>query len=359
MLRILRALDTVLETLIFDVAFGTSRRRRCIAALAALAFYGLCGLVFVPVVQHTEEPVDSRPYLAESPGDVPLLISDVAHTQRIPEGRDGELEKALRTYDHESAQLVGMLAPERPPAFPLTPSYRRVHEAATVLDARGVWFALHGQGDAAMLQWITALRLARLVARGTATRPPVLIEGLVACSMERQTLDALGWYGSSRMTSAQWQLLQGELRLRQQFPHSLRFYMEGERAYAQYFFRQAHRDGGIAEGEQGIYLSRTLMPLRHADRAAFMDEVRDRFLEAFDADLAGIHGNTAAAAHEAFPTDYALPLAPFFHHHAVRRMADLIFWSTHPNTVGAGERLEQVEKQARALENTMLDLEGI
>ena len=37
---------------------------------------------------------------------------------------------------------------------------------------------------------------------------------------------------------------------------------------------QAHRAAGFAEREVGIVLSRTLMPLRHADRAAFMDEVR-------------------------------------------------------------------------------------
>ena len=364
MIRLLRAIDNLLEKLIFDVALGTSRRRRIAAALAtfcAIAFYGVSGLIFVPVVHGTYLPIDGAPYLTAPSDTTPSLIEQVSREHAIPAGRDAELLAQLAAYESQSGRLISMLATASPPAFQNAPPFRAVRAAANVLNARGVYLALHDQGDAAMLQWITALRFARVVSRGTPTRPPELIPGLVAGAMERVTFENLNWYLKSRMTQSQWRLMQAELRARHQTPHSLRTYMEGERASAARFFAQAHLDGGFAESDFGIYLSRALLPLRHADRAAFMDAVRDRFMKEFDADLAKTRGNRTTATEHGLETDYALLLAPFSREHSIRRMANLLIYCQLPNYSSAGQRLEKIEQQARDLELSAepLDLEGI
>lgn len=106
---------------------------------------------------------------------------------------------------------------------------------------------------------------------------------------------------------------------------------------------------------------RSLMPLRHADRAAFMDEVRDRYLRVFDADLATTVGNTTRATTHELETDLALLLAPFAHEHSVTRITNLLLACTDFNYAVASERLENTERLARALEKSAppLDLEGI
>lgn len=364
MLRLIRVLDDLLEKLIFDVAFATARRRRIAAALAtlcAVAFYGVSGLVFVPAVQHAPAAFDSAPYLVGAPGAASALMFQVAREQKIPAGRELDVERELARSAGRLDRLVSLLAAERPASFTHTPDLHAIRLAAVGLVARGVWHAVSDRGDAAMLQWVTALRLARVVARGPVGRPANVIDGLVGSGIEREAIKALGWYADWRMTPAQWELMRRELKARRAEAKTLRDFMRGDRAAAVRFFERAHADGGFAEHELGIYLSRALLPLRHADRAAFMDEVRDRYLRVFDADAATTVGNATRAKRHPLETDHALWLAPFSREHALTRMTNLLVTCMGFDYAAASERLETTERLARDLENKLepLDLEGI
>lgn len=365
MLRLIRIVDDLLETVIFDVALATSRRRRIAAALAslwAIAFYGISGLLFVPAVQRVPETIDSAPYLIERTSQAfPELLQQVAKQHEILPGREADVERELAGHAPGLDRLVSRLATARPEAFAHTPDYRGLRIAAYALVARGVWHAVNNRGDAAMLQWITTLRLARLVARGPVARPANTFDGLVASAIEREALKALAWYSEWRMTVAQWALMQRELKARRADAKNLRDFMLGDRAAAVRFFERAHQNGGFAEQDLGIYLSRALLPLKHADRAAFMDEVRDRYMRAFDADVATTSGNATRARRRALETDHALVLAPFSHEHSVTRMTNLLLTCMYFDYEVAGERLETTEQLARALEKCPepLDLEGI
>lgn len=364
-MRLIRLLDDLLEILIFDVALATPRRRRVAAAIAAacgVVFYGISGLLFVPVVTPSAEIVDGAPYLLqEASGSFPDLLRVVAVERLVPAGRGAELERALEGQAARLDRLVSLLASTRPPALEQRPRYRELRSAAWALVARGVWHAEGDRGGAAMLQWFTALRLARVVAQGSVGRPANVLDGLVASAIEQEALKALTWYADWRMTPAEWGLMQRELRIRRAESKTLRDFMAGERAAAVRFFEKAHADGGFVEQELGIYLSRALLPLRQADRAAFVDEVRDRYLRVMDADIALTAGNATRAGRHELETDHALVLAPFSHEHAVTRMTNLIVSSMTVDYAMVGERLQVTERLARELEKfpEPLDLESI
>lgn len=354
MVRLIRALDDLLEALIFDVAFGTPRRRRLamgLASIGAVALYWVSGLLFVPAVPPVPEVIDSAPYFVGAASQPHSdLLRQVAADREIPAGREAAVERELAGRAGHLDRLVSLLAASRPAAFAHTPDYRDVRAAADALLARGVWLAGRHLSDAAVLQWITALRLARVVASGPVGRPARVLDGLVASDIERETFQALTWHRRRGMSAPEWAFTKRELAERRASVKTLRDYMMGDRAAALRFFHEAHERGGFAEHELGIYLSRALMPLKHADRAAFMDEVRDRYLRVFDADIAMTTGNTTRAVWHTLPTDYALLLAPFSREHSVTRMANLLLTSLPRNYAAAGARLEQTEQAARELE---------
>lgn len=377
MARTVRLIDNVLEVLVFDVALATPRRRRVAAllvAMAGLAAYLVSGLVFTPTLQIEFDPISTAPYVDDATWQAPgPVIAETLSDMKITPARDKALAVELGKYSRQLQSVYNLLDAVPPPRFAGVPRYRTVRDIANLLVCRGLWRAARGEGDEAVRDWVASARLGLVMARGSSNTGAVLVEGMISTAIERCALRALKQHiDAGRLEHRQEVRVDQYLKERARCPRTLASYMRGERKYFENIMEQAVRNGSLAIDGSVPRLVNLVMPARHADRVAMIEDVRTAGRRYYDALLPG-----GDSTRELVPADLdriaacefgpagastlALVRAMFSRERAAAFVSRWVLSIANPNINTAGERIAALESEVRYIDQRVdpMDLEGI
>lgn len=363
---VLGILDDLLEMLIFDILLATRRRRWVAAGLTGftgLMLYLVSGILFTPTTTIPLDPVSSAPYIDDatwkSPADV---VSQTCSQRTVPAGGLPALEAELEKHQDLLTRVRAKLEAQNPPHFSQVPNFRNVRELGNLLVARGVWRSERGESCAAMRDWLTAARLALVVADDR-HRPITLIEGMISTGIERQAMRAIQAHvDAGRTIPCNATKFTDYLEVRARYNRTLAGYLRGERAFAERMLGRA-RELGCLNFDDGLpRFGNLFMPVRHADRVLFIDGLRDtlaryhdrvaaealkpspRSLEEAELDqLATADDSTVRGG----PVDFVAAL--FSRPRAVSFVSRWILDIAHPNIEAAGKRIETLEDEVQAI----------
>lgn len=372
LMRTVRRVDDLLEVLIFDVALGTSRGRRFVAAIAAvsgLCLYLLAGMIAAPVmVYDLDGPLSTAPYVDGATWTPSTWLIDTAAVDHaIPAGRRADLERDVAARAPALARLTALLAVDRPAPFHHTPWFHRAREAANLLMASALCEAAAGRRDRAAEHLLMAARLGGALTDMPAGKTTV-IQGMVGVATEKRALVGLMKHFDAHCASSATQVaVERYFAARPADRTTLRAFLAGERAVFERHAAFAIQHGTLAH-ERGRWAN-AFLPARHADRAAFLTQVRFRVRAAYhaletrapgavtQADLDLIAGGGTPVTLE----NASLLRALFSRSHAVGVVARGVMLEILPPCEKAAERiaaLDEVVAKARARAE-VLDLEGI
>lgn len=365
--RILGVVDDLLEILIFDLVFGTRWGRRLAGGLtltAGLTLYLLSGLIFTPYAPIAFDPIDSAPYIDDATWTSPDgVIATVASEHQVPPDSAARLEAELTKFAEPLAKARQLLASGSPPRVISIPRFKNMRELANLLVARGVWRSSHGEGDEAVRDWLAAARLGLVMVDRSPDRP-VLIEGMIRTAIERSAMNAIRWHAEAgKLNMSQKFHIQRYLAHRGRWDRSLAAYMEGERDFFVKIMAQASEKGSLTLDGSFPSYNNLVMPARHADRVVFIERVRDAILQYHTTIIADARARSpreitgadldriAAGAGRPVTTgivDFAHGLVS--QERAAAYVTRWVLDIAHPNITKAGERIDALEDEVRAVE---------
>jgi len=192
--RLLRALDDVLETIVFGFfRFARARWRLFTISLVVLGLsgYSYCGFLFPPIDVRSSLPEGVPPYCSTWTQDsgfklVELMVKD----GQIEPGQRARLAKILEKNRDTLDRAVALNSGSDLVRHTRTPWFRSLKELQRMLVARGV-FEIQDKHDVAGVQDLVAAgRMGRSIAHGAETEC-TMVHFRIGLAMERESLETL------------------------------------------------------------------------------------------------------------------------------------------------------------------------
>lgn len=163
----------------------------------------VCGFALADSLEPSStQPLNGRPWVESWTGDASTLAEEVAKAGRIAPAQEAALAAHLAANKDALDRAVLMGRAERLPRLAATPNFRLIRSVGHSLVARGLMLEARDP-DAAIAQWLAAVRLAQSVAKG-ARENGVLIDAMVGIAIQRYPVEALlARARSGKLTGAQ------------------------------------------------------------------------------------------------------------------------------------------------------------